>query len=435
GTMCLSEPHAGSSLADIRTIATPIGDDRYKLSGTKMWISGGEQDFSENIVHMVLAKTPDAPPGVKGISLFIVPKIRVEEDGALGVRNNIALAGLNHKMGNRGTTNTLLNFGEKGDCIGWLVGEEHRGLAYMFQMMNEARIAVGHGAAMLGLAGYLYSLDYAKERRQGRKLKEKDPSTAPVPLIAHTDVKRLLLAQKANVEGAMALIFFCARLVDDIAASKDPDDIAHLECLLDLMTPMAKSWPSEYCLEANKHAIQVLGGYGYTKDYPTERFYRDNRLNPIHEGAHAIHGIDLLGRKVRIAGGQAFKEFKSRVETTISQAGNVEALQGEVKALSKALIVLSDTTSAIVHAGNPERELANATLYLDAFGHIAVAWLWLRQGLAVHKNTSARPAFVQGKLQAMRYFYRYELPNALIKLSICKDMDDTCLSTPEEAFA
>ncbi len=244
GTMCLSEPQAGSSLSDITTRAEPRGDGSWRLTGSKMWISGGDHEITENIVHLVLARTPDAPPGVKGISLFLVPKHRVEADGSLGGRNGIELAGLNHKMGHRGTTNCLLNFGESGETVGFLVGEQHKGLAYMFHMMNEARIGVGHGATMSGLAGFLYSLEYARERRQGRRPQDKDPSSPQVPIIEHADVKRMLMAQKAAVEGALALCSFCALLVDQQKASADPAERAQLALLLDLLTPVAKSWPS-----------------------------------------------------------------------------------------------------------------------------------------------------------------------------------------------
>ena len=309
GTMCLSEPHAGSSLSDIRCMAEPLGDGSFKLTGTKMWISGGDQDVSENIIHMVLARTPGAPAGVKGISLFLVPKYRVTETGEIGDFNHIALAGLNHKMGQRGITNTLLNFGEGGDCLGYLVGAEHEGLKNMFHMMNEARIGVGMGAAMSGLAGYLYSLDYARNSPQGRHPGIKDPNSPMLPIIEHADIRRLLMEQKVTVEGSIALLSYCTQLVDQQEMAEEAAERERLTLLLELLTPVAKSWPSEYTLEANKHAIQILGGYGYTREYPVERHYRDNRLNPIHEGTHGIQGMDLLGRKVNLAGGVTLSIF------------------------------------------------------------------------------------------------------------------------------
>ena len=305
GTMCLSEPQAGSSLADIRTKADLNADGSYSISGTKMWISGGEQDITENIIHMVLAKIPGSPPGVKGISLFLVPKNRVNDDGSIGDFNNIALAGLNHKMGCRGATNCLLNFGESGDSIGYLVGEPNQGLANMFHMMNEARISVGMSAVMTGLGGYLYSLDYARNRPQGRPLVNRNPEDPQIMISEHADIKRMLMTQKAFIEGAQTLIYYCAELIDTKKLSDDKDQHQRIDLLLDLLTPICKSWPSEYCLEANKLAIQVLGGYGYTREYPVERLYRDNRLNHIHEGTWGIQGLDILGRKVRMHGGAA----------------------------------------------------------------------------------------------------------------------------------
>ena len=428
GTMCLSEPHVGSSLSDIRTKATPLGDNRYTISGTKMWISGGEQDISENIVHFVLAKIPGGPAGVKGISLFIVPKIRVDENGELTDHNNITLAGLNHKMGYKGTTNTLLNFGESGETIGWLIGEEHHGLAYMFQMMNDARVGVGLGAVMLGLAGYLHSLDYARERLQGRHPAQKDPQSPQVPIIEHADIKRLLLTQKAYVEGAQCFAFYCASLLDRVAIATNPDEKQAVSLLLDLITPIAKSWPSEFCLEANKHAIQVLGGAGYTKDHPVERHYRDNRLNPIHEGAHGIHGIDILGRKVRMKDGAAMKVLKTEIDATLAQAADFESLHAECEALKDAVDTLNSATQSILNHDNLDHQLANATLYLDAFGHVLIAWMWLKQGVEISRPDSphTNTPFARGKLQAMRFFFRYELPKAYHQLNIAKSMDMTC---------
>ena len=305
GTMALSETQAGSSLADITTRAEPQDDGTYRLFGSKMWISGAEHELTDNIVNLVLAKIPGGPAGTKGISLFIVPKFLVNDDGSIGERNDVALAGLNHKMGQRGITNTVLNFGDgtftpggRPGAVGYLVGEPHRGIVYMFHMMNEARLNVGVGAVALGYTGYLKSLEYARSRPQGRPATSKDPSTPQVPIIEHADVKRMLLAQKAYVEGGLALELYCARLVDIAACPESEEEAASAGMLLDILTPVAKSWPSQWCLEANSLAIQVHGGYGYTREYDVEQLYRDNRLNPIHEGTHGIQSLDLLGRKV-----------------------------------------------------------------------------------------------------------------------------------------
>ncbi len=399
GTMCLSEPQAGSSLSDITTRAEPVGDGTYRITGRKMWISGGEQEVTDNIVHMVLAKIPGGPPGVKGISLFIVPKRRAD-----GAPNDVTLAGLNHKMGYRGTTNCALNFGEAGTCIGELLGEPHKGLSYMFQMMNEARIGVGMGATALGQAGYQASLAYARERPQGRAVGAKDPTTPQVPIIAHSDVRRLLLAQKAAVEPALALSLYCARLVD-LHARGD----AGAGQLLDMLTPIAKSWPSEFCLEANKHAIQVLGGAGYTRDYPVERYYRDNRLNHIHEGTHGIQGMDLLGRKVMIDGGAGFRALMAVIRADIAAAQGSDLAARLAAALDRVEAVTAQLAAGVMR--DPDRGLANATLYLDAMGHVVMGWMWLRLTRAATR-VAARDgdsAFLRGKHQAARYFVAREV--------------------------
>ena len=441
GTMCLSETGAGSSLADIRTRAVPMPDGRYLVTGDKMWISGGEHELGENIVHMVLARLPDAPPGVRGISLFIVPRREVLADGSLGGDNDVRLTGLNHKMGWRGTVNTVLSFGDEGRCIGELLGEPNRGLASMFQMMNEARIGVGICAVALGYAGYRYSLGYAQERRQGRPLTDKDPSSPPVPIVAHPDVRRMLLAQKAWVEGGLALVLYCARLVDEVATS---DDAARRESdalLLDLLTPIAKSWPSEFCLEANKLAIQVLGGYGYTRDYPVERLYRDNRLNHIHEGAYGIHGLDLLGRKVALQDGAALRELGARIGGTVERARRLPSLEPMALSLSEALEEAAGTTRILLSAaadGRVELALANATIYLEAMGQLVVAWRWLEQAIcAIGALDAAGPddrPFYRGKLAACRYFFRYELPRTGPAWRLLRELDDTTTGMPADEF-
>ena len=417
GTMCLSEPQAGSSLSDITTRAEPLDDGRYAISGRKMWISGGEQEISGNIVHMVLAKIPGGPAGVKGISLFIVPKLNAD-----GTPNDVTLAGLNHKMGYRGTTNCALNFGEKGACVGELLGEPHKGLSYMFQMMNEARIGVGMGATALGQAGYQASLEYARERPQGRSPAGKDPTSAQVAIVEHADVRRLLVAQKAAVEAALALSIYCTSLVD---RERKGDDAAGL--LLEILTPITKSWPSEFCLEANKHAIQVLGGAGYTRDYPVERYYRDDRLNHIHEGTHGIQGMDLLGRKVLMGNGAAFKALMTAIRADIAAADQSEFAQPLSDALKRMEGVTTHLAGAL--AKDPERGLANATLYLDCMGHVVMAWMWLRISEAAKRvaGRTGESPFLAGKHQTARYFYARELVRT-------KGWSDTLMSNDQSAF-
>ena len=438
GTMCLSEPQAGSSLADIRTKAEKLDDGSYKITGTKMWISGGDQEMTDNIIHMVLAKIPGSPPGVKGISLFLVPKHRVNDDGSIGESNNIALAGLNHKMGHRGTTNCLLNFGESGDTIGYLVGGENQGLANMFHMMNEARIGVGMAATVIGLGGYLYSLDYARNRPQGRHLSNKDPESPMVMISEHADVKRMLMTQKAYVEGAQALMYYSARLLDDQKLAKSDAERDHATLLLELLTPICKSWPSEFCLEANKLAIQILGGYGYTREYPVERYYRDNRLNHIHEGTHAIHGLDILGRKVRMADGAALKALAKEVTATLEEAAGHSDLAGYAAQLGGAMQTVEKTLMALGQAKDPALSLANATLFLDAMGHVVIAWMWLKQSVAALEGQAQGQAhdaaFYSGKLAACKFFYKYELPKAIAKFELVSELDDTCYNLTAEQF-
>ena len=429
GTMCLSEPQAGSSLSDVATRADADGADfeadplgpRYRLTGNKMWISGGEHEITENIVHLVLAKIPGPDgkplPGTKGISLFIVPKHLVGTDGQLtGERNDVALAGLNHKLGYRGTTNCLLNFGEgrqtprgKKGAIGYLVGKPGDGLRQMFHMMNEARIGVGLGAVMLGYAGYEASLAYARQRPQGRPVTTagiKDAARPQALIIEHADVKRMLLAQKSFVEGGLALELFCARLVDEQHTGSE-DEAAAAKRLLEVLIPIAKSWPSEWCLEANSLAIQVLGGYGYTRDFPVEQHWRDNRLNMIHEGTHGIQALDLLGRKVVMDGGQALMALAARISDTAQRAGQVPGLAEAANELGAALAAVGGATKKAWSTGEPEAALANATPYLQAFGHTVLAWIWLDVALALEGRDDD---FARGKRAAQRYFFAYELP-------------------------
>ena len=434
GTMCLSEPDVGSSLADITTRAEPQADGSYRVTGTKMWISGGDHELSENIVHLVLAKTPAGGPGIKSISLFAVPKFLAD-----GRRNDVTLAGLNHKMGNRGTVNTLLAFGDgkhavggRAGAVGYLVGQEHHGLAYMFHMMNEARIGVGFLATAIGYAGYLKSLDYARLRTQGRPAGRKDPAARPVPIIEHADVRRMLLAQKSYVEGALALGLYCARLLDEQLTAGSAGEERRCALLLDVLTPIVKSWPSQWCLEANSLAIQVHGGYGYTRDYDVEQYYRDNRLNQIHEGTHGIQGLDLLGRKVALEDGAGLRFLADAIRSSAAMA---EAAGGGLRAYGVALRSAADrlvgVTGVLWSAGDPALTLANSSIYLEAAGHVTVAWMWLEQLLAAHGKEGS---FYDGKRQAGLYFFRYELPKTTAQFDLLAALDATTLDTQPDWF-
>ncbi|MFJ6198122.1 acyl-CoA dehydrogenase [Micromonospora sp. NPDC092111] len=448
GTMCLSEPQAGSSLADLTTRAEPQDDGSYRLFGTKMWISGGDHELADNIVHLVLAKIPGGPPGVRGISLFVVPKVLVGPDGTLGARNDVVLVGLNHKMGYRGTTNTLLNFGEgvhrpdgRPGAVGHLVGEPHQGLAQMFHMMNEARIGVGASATALGYTGYLKALAYARQRPQGRPVADKDPTAPQVPIIAHPDVRRMLLAQKSYVEGALALVLYCGRLLDEQQTAPAEADRERAHLLLDLLTPIAKSWPSQWCLAANDLAIQVHGGYGYTRDYDVEQHWRDNRLNPIHEGTHGIQALDLLGRKVTMRGGAGLALLLETIGATVARAWKSDGEAAELAApLARAVDRIAATTRRLWGTGDPALALANASGYLEAVGHVVVAWMWLEQLLAVDAaavdpaTRDADTGFHAGKRQAARYFFRYELPRTTAWFDLLDSLDRTTLEMRDEWF-
>ena len=419
GTMALTEPEAGSSLADITTMAEPTDKGYYRIKGQKIFISAGDHDGVDNVIHLMLAKIEGAPAGVKGISLFVVPKKRIDDNGNLAP-NDVVTAGVFHKLGYRGCPIVQLSMGDKSDCRGWLVGEPHNGLKYMFQMMNEARIGVGMGATAMASAAYYASLEYAKSRIQGRKMGQKDPNLPPVPIIEHADVKRMLLFQRAVVEGALALIMQCSKYVDfqKILGQEDKEKY-HL--LLEILTPIAKSYPSEMGVHAISQGLQCLGGSGYCDDYPLEQYYRDCRIHPIHEGTTGIQGMDLLGRKVIMQNGQAFQLFISEMQETITAATEYKALDKYAAALNQALTRLQEVThhlTAIARQQGPEAFLADATLYLEFFSHVTVGWQWLLQGIAVQKALDGGPTkkdvnFYQGKMFTLRYFFAYELPKTL----------------------
>ncbi|MBN1849491.1 MAG: acyl-CoA dehydrogenase [Deltaproteobacteria bacterium] len=420
GTMALTEPEAGSSLADIVTTAEPTNGDYYLIKEQKTFISAGDHDGVENVIHLMLAKIPGGPPGVKGISLFVVPKKRINQTGNLEF-NDVICSGIYHKLGYRGCPIVQLSMGDKKDCRGWLVGEPHRGLAYMFQMMNEARIGVGMGATAMATAAYYASLEYAKTRHQGRKLTDKDPTLPPIPIIQHADVKRILLFQRAVVEGAQSLLTQCSRYVDLMKVSNDIKDKKKYNLLLELLTPIAKSYPSEMGILSVSQGLQCLGGSGYCADYPLEQYYRDCRIHPIHEGTTGIQGIDLLGRKVILEDGQPFALFLDELRHTIERAERYPELKIYIDELNKAIKRLQAVTHHLISISQQkgiELFLADATLYLEFFSIITIAWQWLLQGVAIQKaliegTRTGDRNFYEGKMFTLRFFYRYELPKIL----------------------
>jgi alkylation response protein AidB-like acyl-CoA dehydrogenase len=442
GTMGLTEPGQGSALADITTYAQPANDGSYRLFGSKMFISAGDHSLTENIVHLVLAKIKGAPAGVKGISLFIVPKFLVNEDGSIGERNDVATAGLLHKMGYRNTTSTVLNFGEKDGAVGYLIGEEHKGLQYMFQMMNEARIGVGLGAAALAYQGYVHSLNYARERPQGRHASNKDPLSKQVMIVEHADVKRMLLAQKAYAEGSLSLCMFASALHEDANTAQTEQERNDAFLLLDLLTPVVKSFPSKYGLKSNELAIQVLGGAGYIREYPVEQLYRDQRLNPIHEGTEGIHGLDLLGRKVPMNNTAGYQLFIQQVKNDCELANQHPQLQTLATRLKNAVTQLNDVTTHLLSQLTQDIDLglANASLYLDMFGRICVSWIWIKQAIKACENMpkqGERPDdehFYQGKIQAATYYIDWELPQTTHQATLLQENNRAAVDMQNEWF-
>ncbi len=445
GTMALTEPHAGSSLADISTRASASSlPGQYLLKGSKMFISGGDHEMTDNIVHLVLAKIDGSPAGVKGISLFLVPKYTLDEEGLSSQRNDVSLAGLIHKLGYRGTTSTLLNFGEHDRCVGYLIGEAHQGLRYMFQMMNEARLGVSMGAAMIGYRGYLCSLAYAKARAQGR-LANQTSHDEPLSIIQHADVRRMLLEQKAYVEGALSLCLYGYALLDDVNTHPQAKEREEAGVLLDLLTPVIKSWCSEVGPKANDLAIQVLGGAGYTREFPVEQYWRDNRLNPIHEGTNGIQALDLLGRKLWQKNGQGLKILGSRIaaDLAIAKAGS-EKTQAWAQAIEESLGLVQKVTMQLggdLQVVAPDKVLSNAGCYLNMFARVVVSWLWCRQALVAEKtiermdpSNEQELAFYQGKLQTAQYFIQWQLPLVKHDADLLLKRDDTCFAMQEKWF-
>jgi alkylation response protein AidB-like acyl-CoA dehydrogenase len=440
GTMALTEPQAGSSLSDILTIAQPTDQGFYRIRGQKIFISAGDHDGVDNVIHLMLAKIKGAPAGVKGISLFVVPKKRVE--GQELVFNDLQVAGVYHKLGYRGVPITQLSMGGNDDCRGYLVGQPHQGLPYMFQMMNEARINVGLGAAGIASAAYYVSLKYCRERPQGRKISAKDPTMPQIPIIEHADVKRMLLFQRAVTEGSLSLLMQCSCYVDQIKVSQGGErDRYHL--LLDLLTPVAKTYPSEMGILSISQGLQCLGGYGYCDEFLLELFYRDARIHPIHEGTTGIQGLDLLGRKVMMKGGKAFSLFAEEVQKTIEEAETLPALSAYARMLSETLESLKGITgylTTLAMEGRREIFLADSTLYLELFGIITVAWQWLLQGISIQKALDSdlsdlERQFYQGKFYTLRFFYHYELPKVKGLLKRLKESDGLTVSMGKSFFA
>lgn len=436
GTMALTEPQAGSSLSDLTSTAHPQPDGSYQIKGQKIYISAGDHNAVDNVVHLMLARITGAPAGTRGISLFVVPKYRPEANGEL-VYNDVATAGIYGKMGQKGYVAAHLMFGEQDSCTGYLVGEPHHGLSYMFQMMNEARIGTGLLSAGNISGAYYAALKYTHERAQGRHPSNKDLSQEPVLIIEHADVRRMLLLQKSILEGSVALLLQCSYYADllHVADEQEKED-AHY--LLELLTPIAKSFPAEMGTVAISNAMQCLGGAGYTDDFPIEQYYRDIRINAIYEGTTTIHGLDLLGRKIPMAGGKSFSLFVREVQKTLDAALAVGGLEQDVSLLATRLKALHELTlhlMGIASQEKPEVFLADATLYLELFGLVTIGWQWLKQAVAAQQAmtetlSESELSFYAGKKQACAYFMEYELSKGLGLEQRLKSNRRVSLETP-----
>jgi alkylation response protein AidB-like acyl-CoA dehydrogenase len=426
GTMALTEPQAGSSLADVATKASPRDDGTYAIAGSKIFISGGDHDLTENVVHMTLARIDGAPVGIKGVSLFAVPKRRRE--GAHLVPNDVSVAGAIHKIGWRGIASLALNFGESGDCRGWLVGEPHKGIAYMFQMMNEARIMVGVNAAATATVAYHEAVAYARARPQGRHLGAKGSGGKQIPIVEHADVRRMLLRQKAITEGAMALVAFCAKMADVAEHGTDDDARERAALLLDTLTPIAKTFPAEWGFESNALAIQVHGGYGYSSEQLPEAWLRDQKLNSIHEGTTGIHGLDLLGRKVVAQGGAPIRILLEETEKTIERArrAGVDAVwTARLRTGAATIAELTAHLAALGMSGDADGMLRHSADYLSAFAIVVISWMWLWQATlareALARGANERDvAFYEGKVCAAEYWLETELPKVDALAVLCR---------------
>lgn len=418
GSMALTEPQAGSSLSDVKTSATPSKDGSYQIKGQKIFISGGDHQYAENFVHLTLARIDGAPAGTKGISLFVVPKFRITADGGLEP-NDVFTAGDFQKLGQRGYATTHLVFGEESNCQGWLVGEPNKGLKYMFQMMNEARLSVGSAATAVATAAYHASLQYAKERPQGRKIQSsgaKNAETEQTLIINHPDVRRMLLLQKAIVEGSQSLLMECGKYVDmiDVTTGEEKERY-HL--LLEMLTPIAKTYPSEMGRVSIDNGLQILGGYGFCMDFPLQQYYRDIRIMALYEGTTGIQSLDLLGRKATMKNGKALQLLMGEMQTTIKEAMTHDELKKYANVLVEKLGVTQEVLQHLIPfamKGNYERFLADATMFMEMTSTVVIAWQWLKQAI-VAKNALVTgkmqydATFYESKIHTMKFYFKYEV--------------------------
>ena len=439
GTMCLTEPQAGSSLSDIVTSATKLNDGSYSIKGDKIFISGGDHEYCENFVHLVLARIDGAPKGTKGISLFAVPKNNFDENSITKFNNVTTIADF-QKLGEKGFCTTHLAFGEKGVCQGWLVGTENRGLANMFQMMNGARIDVGMKGASLSTSAYLSSLNYAKERPQGRRIKnggDKNINDEQVKIVDHPDVRRMLLLQESISEGSLSLVLQCA-LYYDLSIASDKNSKEKYYDLLELLTPIAKTFPAEKGLESISNGLQVLGGYGFCTDYDLEQYYRDIRIMSLYEGTTGIQSLDLMGRKIVMKNGAAMKTLINEFKDTIDEAKSFEELVPYAEHFKNNSKQLSETIMKLIEyamKGEHERYISDATIFMEYMGTIVVAWQWLKMATVakraiINGEKTYSSSFYEKKIHTMKFFFKYELSRTQGIKDVLLHPD--CLTIPDK---
>jgi len=447
GTMCLSEPQAGSDVGALTTKAVKIEGNRYQIKGTKCWISGGDQDMAENVVHMVLARVEGAPAGTKGISLFIVPKYRVNDDGTVGEFNDVVTASIEHKLGICASTTAVLNFGENDGCEGYLVGaQENVGMKQMFHMMNGARIGVGVQGMSVASVAYLNALAYARERQQGSSVKAfKDPNAPRVPIIVHSDVRRMLMEMKSKVEGMRTLCMKLALHQDKVRALKDPDARVYHQGQVDLLTPIVKAYCSDQGFRVCELAIQVYGGAGYVKDNPVEQYLRDAKIFSIYEGTNHIQALDLVVRKLRARSGMDLSDFVGDITAFVEKNANDPAVGKEVRALGKAGRTLQEAGQSMIEymmTGQLDEFTLLASPFLEGMSHVTVAHLLLEAALVAEEERTQDDAqsqeefdFYAGKIQSAKFYVNFILPQALAVAEVITSGDRSALDIPDRGFS
>jgi len=443
GTMLLTESQAGSDVGALTTTAVKNPDGTYSITGNKIFITNGEYDLAENIIHPVLARIEGDPPGTKGISIFIVPKIWVGEDGSLGEPNDVVCTGIEEKMGIHASSTCSMTLGGKGKCRGLLLGKERQGMKIMFYMMNEARLGVGFQAFNYASAAYLYALNYARERVQGRDLeKGKDPSALQVPIIRHPDVRRMLLGMKAYVEGMRSFVYYVGQCLDKEALAADEEEIAFYKGFGDLLTPLVKAYCAQRGFDVCVEAVQVYGGYGYIKEYPVEQLVRDCKITSIYEGTDGIQAMDLLGRKLGMAKGRVFMNFLGEIQKTIALARDTEGLEELSAEVERAVNRLGEVA---LHIGKSAQSpkfrvaFAHAFPFMEVMGDVVMAWMLLwRAALAKQKLDDGVKKkdvdFYEGQLKTAEFFIHTILPATLGKMNSIVKSNGSAVEISEAAF-